>query len=354
MLKRNLQEMFLREKLISSYKKGLHLRKNNKEIPEKLIPDLCLYQLCHIQRKIVSEYYNNNVDTKSDLDLDSVGIIKLFDKYFKEKFVESKNLYAASMLKKDRSILTVLTSISSYLFCKKDKIKNYVFSSSITEVLYNLKPIRGDYYFKQCKTGYDVLYFRYPDNIVPMVRDIHVINISETYETVNYISNKFILLFKLNISEKNKRPDEPYQILEVIDVYDSDGSKDSYTQEIMGSSYFRKDMDESTLEKLADVSNKIINMCYASSIYLTNPTEDIISAVNEFSKKKTKREYEKKHYTSESFFNVDLNYKLVRAYEQDKEWFTNGHFRLQPVGKNREKRKLTFVKPHTKHRRLQF
>ena len=61
MLKRNLQEMFLREKLISSYKKGLELRKNNKEISEKLIPDLCLYQLCHIQRKIVSEYYNNNV-----------------------------------------------------------------------------------------------------------------------------------------------------------------------------------------------------------------------------------------------------------------------------------------------------
>ena len=91
-------------------------------------------------------------------------------------------------------------------------------------------------------------------------------------------------------------------------------------------------------------------------LYISSPSKSSKAQqkIAEFSSKKGKREYEKKHYSSEPWTELNISVPNVRAYEQGKSWDRRAHTRWQPCGEGRSKLKLVFIGPQKPQRRKLF
>jgi hypothetical protein len=80
-------------------------------------------------------------------------------------------------------------------------------------------------------------------------------------------------------------------------------------------------------------------------VYIKNADEKFVSEVNQFSSKKSKREGEKKVYSSLPFIRVGMNFNLPKQYSVD-HTIVSGHFRWQPYGSEKTLVKLIYIEPH--------
>jgi len=102
------------------------------------------------------------------------------------------------------------------------------------------------------------------------------------------------------------------------------------------------------------ISN-IIPLCETLLTYISNPSGNgiIQDKIAKFSSRKSKREYEKSHFSELPYKELDLNYTQVRAFEQGKSWYKKAHVRWQRCGKGLEQVKLVFLAPqHPKRRAI--
>jgi len=85
-------------------------------------------------------------------------------------------------------------------------------------------------------------------------------------------------------------------------------------------------------------------------IYIHN-SEKLVERLNEFSPKKSKRLTQKKIYTEKPFYLIGEDFNLPKVYTTS-EIKVRGHFRWQPYGANRLKRKLIYIEPYKKELNL--
>ena len=87
--------------------------------------------------------------------------------------------------------------------------------------------------------------------------------------------------------------------------------------------------------------NKLVGLAYASEIFIQDQPDLIQKKINEFSSKKSKRDYEKKHYSNEEYNYIDIPYVNVKAYS-DKTWHCKSTYGLRWCGEGRKEAKIVF------------
>jgi len=93
----------------------------------------------------------------------------------------------------------------------------------------------------------------------------------------------------------------------------------------------------------------IIRLVLKLLVYVNNPNEEFVEEFNKFSTKPRIAQEEQLSYTKRPFIKIGFNAEFLQLVTTE-QFDVRGHFRWQPVGVGRLMRKLTFVKPHTRHR----
>jgi len=235
-----------------------------------------------------------------------------------------------------------LTFISGCLvtFCKKDYI-NYSVSSTLTNILKNVKPVEKYYDIIKkllyVKKGMCFHFLKLENNIFNDIT-AYAFCVSKNLAVIVIIAR----IFKSLIAAHGSVKDDSLNVVPIV--------PNSLRM------CFLNDNSDKYRDILRPHLLQIFNTVVNSIIYVENPSKNTIikERIAEFSKKRSKREFETKHYSSQPYTFIDLNVEKVRAYEEGKTWYKKGHTRWQKCGPGLSQTKLVFLAPQHPQRRKKY
>lgn len=290
-------------------------------------------------------------ENKQDDNIEHISISGVSIERFYEFLRDTNNDYARYIIVDDVTDSNPINAIVFCLFClhsfSKKLHKNYIISSTLCNIFREVKPVDG------CST---LLHQSLkPDGMMCLdlsrVKTTIFSNINgyiyfcEKRESVvlgffaslNKKINSTYCSFFTTLKSDQTQFGNIYPVLPDAIVY-----SDKYTE-----------LDSILLNK---EFHAIFNVIINSVIYINNPSKNTViqNIIAEISGKRSKREYQLKHYTSENCVEIDLNIEKVRAYEQGKSWYKKAHTRWQRCGHGLKDVKLIFLAPQHPERKKLF
>lgn len=221
----------------------------------------------------------------------------------------------------------------------KKEAFNYVFSKNVTDVLLGLGDITD-----KCQIPFDLTpefietsknhsfcrYFYYKDIKLGSINEVHAYTYEDLTPTkkfyciiVRYKESNF---YGLNFIELDIKDDYVTNINSSNCIEIDPSKKDSFDED-----EFKNDVD------------KLPYLVFASEVFIKDQPDLIQEKINEFADKKSKKDYQIKHFTSSKYSHVDIPYKHVKAYS-DKTFSQAAHFAPRWYGKGKKKKRITFIK----------
>jgi len=244
------------------------------------------------------------------------------------------------LLNYDSSMKVFLRAYKGYV---DKKGGNYLFNKNLTVALANTRLDLKVKYLPKNFTGF----FHLPnlrDNEGDIIKGVFI-DINDDFGNNLYLgilvenSNKSLLVAHLNVPLEDKEitVEELIKKHEFVALY---ASNEKEARDGLEPPKFRKTTEQAEYSSHhATIFNAIL--------YIHN-SENLLEKINEFSPKKSKREGQKKVLTQKSFYLVGENFELPKVYTCG-EVKVSGHFRWQPYGKGKERKKLIFIDPYKKN-----
>jgi hypothetical protein len=251
------------------------------------------------------------------------------------------------LINRDESLLVFLRSYKGYL---ENNSKNYIVEKNLTNALLDTKlDLKVKYLPSKFSAFIDFKNLVDQDNDIIQgvfidIRDIPKRNFYMGYLALNKELNAYTI-GHLNIPLKDpeesietiiKKHKEVHQILS-----DEDYARIKSGQEI------------DTLKSIKKVYNEAnyyshIKAIFNTILYIHNSPELCVDSSNIFSEKNSKKEAQKKIYTSKNFVILGKGFELPKEYTCGLIG-VRGHFRWQPYGPERSFVKHIYIKPHTRN-----
>ena len=246
-------------------------------------------------------------------------------KVYENKFLQD--------LSEDDAMITFLRTYKDYIANKK----NYIVSKNLCKALKATSSVVKTSYFPDNFQAYIEI-----PNLLDKVGDqiigffVSIVNkygerrMYTSYITYNSDTKEYApgyLNFELDLYENMKDLVESYSYIERhVNKTDMSSAKEI----VMKSEY-----------------SEYIHVLMNAILYINN-SKDLSLNVNQFAKKRSKFETQKKIYTSKPFCVVGSNIFLPRVYQVDST-MVSGHFRWQPHGPGRSLLKHIYIDPHPRH-----
>ena len=311
--------------LLGAFHRLVHYMENNLFINDHYL-DLNI-----AQRDQLKNYIENNYD-----DITILGPNGLYKDII-------KNMYKTNYF----SRVMILSASLNLVYDKINNSKSYVISKNVTKILTEIGDITDKCPCKsktKKKDEEEAKYFFYNNFESNMFCDLHA------YSHEHFINKDEIQkVYTIFLRKKNSHVYSYFTV--VIERNEDDYIECFHTS---GSAEIGDDEKTESLRDLIDREiENIVRLIFATEIFIQDQPDLIQTKINEFSSKKKKREIEKKHYTSEEFNFVDMEYKHVKAYS-DKSWYNKSTYGIRWCGTGRKEAKIVFIKGSTKSWKNRF
>ena len=334
-MKRNLQKKFLHEIIynhLDNIKKDIDI--TVKERHAQILDLIFVYQ--RVKEFIVKNKANE------------YAVKNFLDKYLNDIYEIKKNVIYSDLIQKLYNInvfnkVCAINTSFNLVYNRVNDSESYVFSENLTNILLELGDLR-----LKCKLKYNddlkdsyCKYFFYNNYHTEYFYDLHIYSYID--KDGNDVPCKFFIIF---IRSKGS---DGYSLI-VANLYDDKENKTQYNLSYcfdLEVDVFKKLNEDLKQSIMKSEINKLVGLAYASEIFIQDQPDLIQKKINEFSSKKSKRDYEKKHYSNEEYNYIDIPYVNVKAYS-DKTWHCKSTYGLRWCGEGRKEAKIVFIKGSTK------
>jgi hypothetical protein len=274
----------------------------------------------------VSKFFEVKIDEEGETYMDNRGT-KIGTQVFQEISTTSRFLLKKALDQQDQGTLNVIKVFSQY---QKGGSKNYVATEGLTEVL---KRTIGDLKMDYLPENFSA--FLYAPGL-----NYGIAAVLGAF--VSIFNNKITIVGFNEKKEKVKRENSHFAWDIVIKKERGKTLKDAFGD-------FENIVEDNARILIDECDDKDPNarltIFFLQIVaFISNQGFELQEELNEFSTKRSKRDAEKKLFTSLPYVVVGKDYH-GRKFSVDGT-AVSGHFRWQPCGTQRSQVKLVFVKPH--------
>lgn len=239
----------------------------------------------------------------------------------------------------------------NFLIFRKCTHKNYVISSTLCDILQAVNPLKElpllthNFLAKENKLCLDLtrlksVYFKNINAYAYYAANTNVVVVS-FYGEISDDRHSSVFFASTRISKDKDLLDSDLFTL-VPDYF-----IDKYST--TGDFQYQHKMSKDFCAEYVRIINTVLNCI----LFISNPSKNSIiqEKIAEISAKRSKRDYQLKHYSDSDYVEIDISVEKVRAYEQGKTWYKKAHPRWQRCGKGYSEVKLIFLAPQFPERK---